>query len=127
MVEASEIPDGEIRNRAVRTRNDRHTLTVASKSDLEALSDVWRDHENADGLEEHLETGWETPENRSYVEISDDLVALPVRSVEGVEPSGEYVYDFSVEDDENFIAGTGGTVPTTPTPTSTAPTSGRCS
>ena len=108
VVEASEIPDGEIRNRAVRTRNDRHTLTVASKSDLEDLSDVWRGQENADGLEEHLETGWETPENRSYVEISDDLVALPVRSVEAVEPSGEYVYDFSVESDENFIAGTGG-------------------
>ena len=30
------------------------------------------------------------------------------RSVEEVEPSSEYVYDFSVEEDENFVAGMGG-------------------
>src|SRR5207245_8279294 len=37
-----------------------------------------------------------------------DLLGLPVLKVEEVEPSGQYVYDFSVEDDENFICGTGG-------------------
>ena len=108
VTEASAIGSGTIRDDPVRTNNDRHVVTVSAKPDLKALSDVWRDHENADGLEEHLETGWEAPENRSYVQISDDLVGLPIRSVEAVEPSGEYVYDFSVEDDENFIAGTGG-------------------
>jgi DNA gyrase subunit B len=29
-------------------------------------------------------------------------------SVEQIEPVGEFVYDFSVQDDENFICGTGG-------------------
>jgi DNA gyrase subunit B len=46
--------------------------------------------------------------NRKFVEVSDDLVGLPVSSVEEVEPSCEMVYDFSVADDENFICGVGG-------------------
>ena len=35
-------------------------------------------------------------------------MALPVESVTPVEPSNGHVYDFSVETDENFIAGVGG-------------------
>ncbi|PSP68141.1 DNA gyrase subunit B [Halobacteriales archaeon QS_1_69_70] len=108
VTEASALGDGVIRGDPVRTTSDRYVVTVTAKSDLAALSTVWRDHENADGIEDHLETGWETPANRSFEEVSDDLIALPVRSVEPVEPTGEYVYDFSVEDDENFVAGSGG-------------------
>src|SRR5690606_41654036 len=37
-----------------------------------------------------------------------DLAALPVASVEEVQPTRGQVYDFSVEGDENFIAGIGG-------------------
>nr|WP_254841191.1 DNA gyrase subunit B [Natronomonas marina] len=106
--EAAAIPDGTIGDRDIRTTSEKHTVSVTAKDDLESLSDVWADHENADPLREHLADGWTTPANRSYEEISDDLVGLPVRSVEEVEPSGEYVYDFSVETDENFVAGTGG-------------------
>jgi DNA gyrase subunit B len=105
---SSRIPDGTIEDREVRTTSDRHTVTVGAKSDLQALSDVWRDHENADALHDYLDSDRTNPDNRSYGEVSDDLLALPVRSVDEVEPSSEYVYDFSVEDDENFVAGTGG-------------------
>jgi DNA gyrase subunit B len=35
-------------------------------------------------------------------------MALKVTDVEVVEPTGRYVYDFSVEEDENFICGVGG-------------------
>jgi DNA gyrase subunit B len=48
------------------------------------------------------------PSNRRFVEVSQDLVALPVTGCEVVEPSSPYVYDFSVEADENFICGWGG-------------------
>ena len=105
---SSRIPDGTIEDREVRTTSDRHTVTVGAKSDLRVLSDVWRDHENADALRDYLDSDWTNSDNRSYERISDDLVALPVRSVEEVDPSGEYVYDFSVENDENFVAGMGG-------------------
>jgi DNA gyrase subunit B len=43
-----------------------------------------------------------------YLEISDDLIGLEVLSIE-IEPGkGKWVYDFSVEHDENFISGNGG-------------------
>ncbi|MES3517737.1 MAG: LAGLIDADG family homing endonuclease [Natronomonas sp.] len=108
VVESNSRPDGVIDGNPVRAVNDRHTITITRKADIESLSAVWADHENADALQDHLDSGWETPANRSYEEISDDLVALPVRSAEEIEPSGEYVYDFSVETEENFIAGSGG-------------------
>jgi DNA gyrase subunit B len=37
-----------------------------------------------------------------------DLAGLEVRRVEKIDPTGEWVYDFSVEGDENFICGVGG-------------------
>ena len=40
--------------------------------------------------------------------IDGDLIALPIVGVEPVAATDGYVYDFSVEDDENFIAGMGG-------------------
>jgi DNA gyrase subunit B len=46
--------------------------------------------------------------NRSFEALEGDLMALPVRSVREVEASNGSVYDFSVETDENFIAGMGG-------------------
>jgi hypothetical protein len=40
--------------------------------------------------------------------VQGDLMALKVESVEEAAPTSRYVYDFSVEEDENFIAGLGG-------------------
>ncbi|MGI6036101.1 MAG: DNA gyrase subunit B [Limnochordia bacterium] len=40
--------------------------------------------------------------------VQGDLIALKVESVEEAAPTSRYVYDFSVEEDENFIAGLGG-------------------
>jgi DNA gyrase subunit B len=51
-----------------------------------------------------------TDQESDYVEISPYLQALPVRSVEIIEASSQYVYDFSVQDDENWIGGQGGIV-----------------
>jgi DNA gyrase subunit B len=42
------------------------------------------------------------------VPISDDLIGLKVVSNQEIELVGDYVYDFSVEGDENFICGVGG-------------------
>ena len=92
----------------IETVTDRHTVTVSAREDLERLRDVWQQHEKSTQLHERVETGGDNPDARRYEELSDDLVALPVRSVEQVDPTGEYVYDFSVETDENFVAGVGG-------------------
>jgi len=45
---------------------------------------------------------------RRFVPINEGMVGLPVTSILECESSSEYVYDFSVEEDENFICGTGG-------------------
>jgi DNA gyrase subunit B len=40
--------------------------------------------------------------------LDGDLMTLPILDIEAVAPSNGYVYDFSVEGDENFVAGMGG-------------------
>jgi DNA gyrase subunit B len=91
----------------IRTVNEVHTVAVTARRELERLRDVWTVHPNGDRLQETVEQGG-ARKSKHYDQISDDLVALEVRSVEEVEPTGEYVYDFSVQDDENFVAGVGG-------------------
>jgi DNA gyrase subunit B len=49
-----------------------------------------------------------TPAKRRFEALDGDLMALPVVAIEEVAPSNGYVYDFSVETDENFVAGMGG-------------------
>jgi DNA gyrase subunit B len=49
-----------------------------------------------------------TRKAQNFVPISEDLMGLKVISHQEIEAVGEYVYDFSVEDDENFVCGVGG-------------------
>jgi len=60
-------------------------------------------HANAAEVEEYLAKKGRKVQD--YVPISDDLMGLKVLSAEEVEPMGQYVYDFSVQDDENFVCG----------------------
>jgi DNA gyrase subunit B len=105
-------PDGKasgiIRGKPVITRHIVHTLSIKSKEDIEKLRPVWKDHHLAYKLERKMKAENKTGINRSFVPISGDLAAFPVKSVSKVEPSKNMVYDFSVEDDENFICGMGG-------------------
>ncbi len=97
----------EIRGEPVRSRHEVWTVSVCARADLERLRAVWEDHPRAHLVEEALESEW--PEvNRRFEEIGGDLLALPVTGIEPVEPTRGFVYDFSVEDDENFVAGLGG-------------------
>jgi DNA gyrase subunit B len=58
-------------------------------------------------VESKLESRW--PQiNRRFEAIGGDLIAVPIRRIERVEASDGWVYDFSVAEDENFIAGMGG-------------------
>ncbi len=47
-------------------------------------------------------------DTQSFKDLDGDLMALPITHIREVEASNGYVYDFSVESDENFIAGMGG-------------------
>ncbi len=105
-------PDGKasgiIRGKPVITRHTVHALSIKAKEDIDKLSPIWNDHHLAYKLERKMKTANKTGINRSFTPISGDLAAFPVRSVRKLEPAKNMVYDFSVEEDENFICGLGG-------------------
>jgi DNA gyrase subunit B len=90
----------------IQTRHPYYSISLCGKPQLEATRSIWQRHTNAPLLAEHLAR----PAHKSpdYVTIGQDLIGLEVLSAEEIAPVGEYVYDFSVQDDENFICGTGG-------------------
>jgi DNA gyrase/topoisomerase IV subunit B/transcriptional regulator with XRE-family HTH domain len=90
----------------IQTRRDYYIITIAGKQQLETSRAIWQRHANAPLIDINISR----PKRKSlsFTPISDDLMGLKVLSVEETEPVGAYVYDFSVQDDENFICGTGG-------------------
>jgi DNA gyrase subunit B len=90
----------------IQTRHRYYTVVVGAKPQIEQCRSIWQRHAIAPQLEAYLNKA--NRKAQDYVPISDDLMALKVVSAEEIEPVGEYVYDFSVEGDENFVCGTGG-------------------
>src|SRR5690606_40783526 len=104
-------PDGvvrQIRGAGCQTRHPHWVVSVCSASDLRVLTPVWKDHHGAAQLQARLNGGHAIDHNRRFELLDGDLMALPVTAIEAVAPSNGNVYDFSVEGDENFIAGMGG-------------------
>jgi DNA gyrase subunit B len=93
-------------NAPIQTRHPYYTIAIGGKEQLEQCSSIWQCHGNAPKIKEHLAKS--TRKAQDYVSISDDLIGLKVVSAEEVELVGDYVYDFSVEGDENFVCGVGG-------------------
>src|SRR6266853_3519698 len=81
------------------------SVWVSQREQLERTRHVWQRHRYASRLEAYLvktkdkSWGWTT--------VNGDLIALEVKSVEQVPQPSPYVYDFSVDTDENFICGSG--------------------
>ena len=103
-------PDGvirEIRGKPCQTKLPYWATSVCAAEDLIRLEPVWRDHAAADRLRAHLAESSSTADRR-FETLKGDLMALPIRSIDEVTASNGNVYDFSVEGDENFIAGMGG-------------------
>jgi DNA gyrase/topoisomerase IV subunit B/intein/homing endonuclease len=103
-------PDGvvrEIRGTPCITKRPHHTLTVTAREDLSRLRYAWRDHAGAATIERALDST-KPSVNRAFEPIAGDLVALEIRAIREVAATNGQVYDFSVDTDENFIAGFGG-------------------
>ena len=84
-----------------KNRNTIYNICILRKEDLEKIEDVWKDHWNS----KSLSLTYKVHEKR-HLRIGD-LILLPIKEIKKVEPSSNYVYDFSVEG-ETFIAGIGG-------------------
>jgi DNA gyrase subunit B len=103
-------PDGvirEVRGQSCETKHRHWIVSVTAKEDLEKLRRVWQDHAGAAALDAYLASP-RTRTRRAFVKIDGDLMALPILEINDVSASNGNVYDFSVEGDENFIAGMGG-------------------
>jgi DNA gyrase subunit B len=107
----SEIaPDGvvrQIRGAPCMTKHVHWNISLQTVDDLNVLEPAWRDHAGAPALREALAAP-RRAKARLYQKIDGDLMGLPIESIEEVPPSNGNVYDFSVEGDENFVAGMGG-------------------
>jgi len=107
---SSREPDGvlrEIRGKPCVTRHTAYTVTVSAREELRRLRAVWEHDPRAERLAAHVDREW-APMPRRFEDIGGDLIGLEIRSIQEVEATNGQVYDFSVETDENFVAGMGG-------------------
>jgi len=95
---------GELHGRAIIQRHPHWRISVQTPDDIATLRVVWKDHPTAERAEQRAAR---PPRKRQFTALSPSLVALRVRSIRRVPPSGRRVYDFSVHDDENFVCGSG--------------------
>jgi DNA gyrase subunit B len=93
---------------SIQTQHPYYCLTICGKGQLDRCRALWQRHGKAADLEVHLAR--ERYKRQAHTSIGDDLMGLEVVSARELEPVGEYVYDFSVQDDENFVCGAGGLV-----------------
>ena len=107
---AEHQPDGvvrEVRGRSCETTHRHWSISVTAKEDLRQLGNVWQDHSGAGELNDFLASA-RRGGKRDFHRIDGDLMGLPILGIEEVPASNGNVYDFSVEGDENFVAGMGG-------------------
>src|SRR5262249_50062210 len=103
-------PDGtvrEIRGGPCATRHRHWTVTISAREELERLRPVWHDHPGAASVEAKLQSVAPSV-NRRFEPLAGGLVALPGKGIDRVAATNGHVYDFSVDEDENFVAGMGG-------------------
>ena len=90
----------------IHTRHPYFVVSICGKDQLARCQPIWQRHANAPRVRAYL--GKPGRKSQSFIPVGEDLMALEVLTAEEIEAVGEYVYDFSVEDDENFVCGTGG-------------------
>jgi DNA gyrase subunit B len=91
---------------SIQTRHSYYIITICGKQQIEYCRSIWQNHLLAEKLSAYLAN--KTYKAQDYVVISDDLIGLKVISNQEIDLVGDYVYDFSVEGDENFVCGIGG-------------------
>jgi DNA gyrase/topoisomerase IV subunit B len=87
--------------------SDLFELKICDASSLDSIKEVMEHLENSELLFAVADPKM-VPNDIDLLDISDDLVGLRVHSIAKVNGSCGDVYDFSVEDHENFVAGLGG-------------------
>ncbi|MBU0709852.1 MAG: hypothetical protein KJ793_03965, partial [Candidatus Omnitrophica bacterium] len=99
------------KGKLVKSNYQRSDVYVSTKEQILAIQDIWRDHQDAEKLKgwllsSHKRGRWGKP----LIPISKDFIGLRVNSIEKAKCPDKYVYDLSVEGNQNFVAGEGGMV-----------------
>jgi DNA gyrase subunit B len=91
----------------IKSNFDLHVLSVSTKDYIQKTKQIWKDHKDANKLEEYLK---ETNEKeKRIIEINNDFVGIKVKEIKEIKNAKEkFVYDFSIFGDQNFIAGHAG-------------------
>jgi DNA gyrase subunit B len=97
---------GTLHGHPIEQKHPHWQLNVTDVADLSAIEPAWQDHPGAGTVRARISQTRPSP--RRAQELSGDLVGLPVTSVTRVPATNGRVYDLSVWEDENFIAGMGG-------------------
>jgi len=106
LASVSEMQPSTAADASIQTKHNYFMIGLSGKEQLGQCKAIWQRHANAPQLTAYLEKPGRKA--MAYQPISDDLMGLEVLSNEEIPNVGEYVYDFSVEGDENFVCGTGG-------------------
>ena len=94
-------------NKKIKSRHKAYLISVNSREDLLKIKRVWESHKNSKKLDKKIKSKFKSV-NKRYEDVYGDLIALEVKDIKEVRSSDDNVYDFSVDEDENFIAGFGG-------------------
>ncbi|OKY77952.1 MAG: Type IIA topoisomerase B subunit GyrB [Candidatus Methanohalarchaeum thermophilum] len=99
----------ELNNTTFEPQN-KYKIEIKNPKDINKLKSSWQELKGHRKLEDKLETfkAKNLSNSGKDKEIQGDLITLEVESIKQVEPTNGYVYDFSVREDENFVAGAGG-------------------
>jgi len=86
-----------------------YDLSVSTVEYLIKTKNVWLNHKDGGKLEKYLKkVNYKKVIGKYLKSISQDFVGLKVRDIKKVKNLDNFVYDFSVYGDQNFIAGIGG-------------------
>lgn len=97
--------DGKI----IRSNFKSYDLSISTVEYLLKTEKVWTGHKDAQKLKNYLKKVDYKKVIGKYIKpISQDFVGLKVKKIKKLKNTDEFVYDFSVQGDQNFIAGTGG-------------------
>ncbi|XOB42493.1 MAG: ATP-binding protein [Candidatus Nealsonbacteria bacterium] len=95
----------------IRSNFKSYDLSVSTVEYLVETKNVWLNHKDSLKLKEYLKkVNYKKLIGKYLQPISQDFIGLKVRNIEKVKNPDNFVYDFSVCGDQNFVAGLGGTL-----------------
>jgi DNA gyrase subunit B len=91
----------------IKSNYPRYIISIEGVEQIESLKEVWSEHKKSKVLEDYLSKSDKSKSSYKKTFVGD-AVLLPITSIKKVKYDKPYVYDFSIEKDENFVAGLGG-------------------